>query len=443
MGFDGRFTAGLVVRVAALGLALAALVLALLADGYAATRLVTAILVLGAAAWLWTHVRRTNRMLANFVEALHAGDTAMRFSVPDRKASFGALAAAFDGALARLRTERLEDADELRFLQALLDDVPVALLVVDGSGSVEQSNKAARRLFGKHDATRAGDYARYGATFARRLAGGAAAEETLLLHLDGRPQRAIVRTAQVSRLGVAVRAITVQPAQGAFDMVEMATQSDLVRVLTHEILNSLTPVTSLAATASMLIEDLDPDDAPALADARAAIATLARRAQGLTDFVQGYRAVAQPPEVKRRLFAARPWADELARLFAAEWPALPLASIVVPQDLAIEADPDLMAQVLINLLRNAAQAAGDHRPDPQVSLVITAGEGHGATIRVEDNGPGIPPDIHGEIFLPFFTTRRSGSGIGLNLARQIVVAHGGTIDVAPGDQGAVLEIRLP
>jgi len=443
MGFDGRFTAGLAVRVAALGLAVTALVMALHADGYAATRLVTGILVFGAAALLWTHVTRTNRMLASFVEALHAGDTAMRFGAPDRKASFGALAAAFDGALARLRTERLEDADQLRFLQALLDDVPVALLVVDGSGSVEQINKAARRLFGKHDATMAEDYARYGATFARRLTGGAAAEETLVLNLDGRPQRAIVRTAQVSRLGVAVRAITVQPAQGAFDMVEMATQSDLVRVLTHEILNSLTPVTSLAATASMLIYDLDPDDAPALADARAAIATLARRAQGLTDFVHGYRAVAQPPEVKRRTFAARAWADELARLFAAEWPALPLASSVVPQDLAIEADPDLMAQVLINLLRNAAQAASDHRPDPRVTLEIAAGEGHGATIRVEDNGPGIPPDIHGEIFLPFFTTRRSGSGIGLNLARQIVVAHGGTIDVAPGDQGAVLEIRLP
>lgn len=446
MGSDRRFAAALALRVAALAAALVALIASLQTEGLAATRIVTATLVLAATAWLWSHVTRSNRQLARFVEALHGGDTALRFGpgVGARDhGSFGALAAAFDDAIGRLRAQRLEGAEELRFLQALLDDVPVALLVVGSDGAVEQRNKAARHLFGGHDATMVADYERHGATFARRLADGGAAEETLVLTIAGRPQRAIVRSAQVSRLGLPVRAVTVQPAEGAFDMVEMAAQSDLVRVLTHEILNSLTPVTSLAATAAMLIEDLGPDDLDALPDARAAVATLARRAQGLTEFVQGYSAVARAPEVRRRRFAARPWAGELARLFAAEWPDLPLSTTIALDGLTIDADPDLMAQVLINLLRNAAQAASDHGPEPRVALTIATGtNGHGIEICVRDNGPGIAPAIRQEVFLPFFTTRRSGSGIGLNLARQIVVAHGGTIEVAPDGSGATLLIRL-
>lgn len=441
MGSDGRFAAALALRVAALALAILLFTASLEVSGLGATRIVAAALVAGAMLWLWSHVTRSNRQLARFVESLSAGDVAMRF---DGKGggSFTELAAAFDAALGRLRAERLSDADELRFLQALLDDVPVALLVVHASGLVEQRNKAARRLFGHDDATSIDDYRRYGATFARRLDGTGASEETLVLRLEGRQQRAIVRTAEVSRLGVALRAVTVQPAEGAFDAVEMAAQSDLVRVLTHEILNSLTPVTSLAATASMLIDTLEPGDEATLDDARAAITTLARRAHGLTEFVQGYRAVAQPPEVRRQRFAARDWAEELARLIAAEWPNLPLTRIVVPEDLMIHADLDLMSQVLINLLRNAAQAAGEHRADPQVMLRIAEDARHDVVISVADNGPGIPEALREDVFLPFFTTRRSGSGIGLNLARQIVVAHGGTIDIDAEAAGATLVIRL-
>lgn len=441
MGSDQRFAFVLGIRIAALAAAILLLIMSFEMPGLGAARIVAGALVAGALFWLWTHVTRTNRQLARFVEALAAGDMATRFDGAGGD-SFAAVARAFDTALDRLRAEKLADADALRFLQALLDDVPVALLVVHASGNVEQQNKAARQLFGHDDATTIDDYRRYGATFARRLGGTGASEETLVLRLDGRQQRAIIRTAEVSRLGVALRAVTVQPAEGAFDAVEMAAQSDLVRVLTHEILNSLTPVTSLAATASALIDTFEPGDEETLDDARAAITTLARRAQGLTEFVQGYRAVAEPPEVKRQRFAAGPWADQLTRLIAAEWPSLPLTRTIVPQDLTIHADPDLMSQVLINLLRNAAQAAGEHRPDPQVALTITTDDRHDVVIRVTDNGPGIPESLREEVFLPFFTTRRSGSGIGLNLARQIVVAHGGTIDVDGDAPGATLVIRL-
>jgi two-component system nitrogen regulation sensor histidine kinase NtrY len=116
----------------------------------------------------------------------------------------------------------------------------------------------------------------------------------------------LVRSATLERLGQRTRALSVQPIQGTLDTVEMAAQTDLVRVLTHEILNSLTPVTSLAATAADLLADPALSADPRVGDARMAVLTLARRAQGLSNFIEAYRAVAQPPEMKRQVFAAPP-----------------------------------------------------------------------------------------------------------------------------------------
>lgn len=172
-----------------------------------------------------------------------------------------------------------------------------------------------------------------------------------------------------------------------------------------------------------------------------AVLTLARRAQGLSNFIEAYRAIAQPPEVKRQLFAAGPWAGELARIFSAELPEVPLALEVDPDTLALDADPDLLAQVLINLLRNAAQAMAETQA-PQLALRLFA-QGQSTVIEVEDNGPGVPHSLRQDVFLPFFTTRATGTGVGLNLARQIIVAHGGAIDIldAPGG-GALFRIVL-
>jgi len=324
-------------------------------------------------------------------------------------------------------------AREMRYLEALVDDMPVALLTVDAAHGVAAANKAARRLFSRHEGVRPEDFAVYGATFADRLgADGPVRQELMILRLPGGPQRAIVRSATLERLGLRVRAVTVEPVQGTLDTIEMAAQTDLVRVLTHEILNSLTPVTSLAETAAALL-DAEPPDVP---DARVAVTTLARRAEGLRRFIDSYRAVSHAPVLRRRRFAAGPFAAELARLFAAEWPDVPLALEVQP-DLILDADPDLLAQVLINLLRNGAQAVlrGGGEQWMRLGFATMAGQ---VWIEIEDSGKGVPENLRRDIFLPFFTTRAEGTGVGLNLARQVVVGHGGTIDIAEGSSGGAL-----
>ncbi|HSI17475.1 MAG TPA: ATP-binding protein [Sphingomonas sp.] len=426
-----RFTFVLAGWAVALFAALAGFVWSVATPDLGAVRLVAGLLVMGAAFGLWRHVARTNNLIAHFVSALRFGDFSTRFDTRDG-AGFGAIGAAFNDAIRTLQGERDRSGEELRFLQALTDDLPVALLTVDEVHGVQPANKAARLLFDRHQGVRPEDFALYGATFAARLAAPRAMPaELLILRLGDVPQRAIVRMAALERLGVRTHAVTIEPVQTAIDTIEMAAQSDLVRVLTHEILNSLTPVVSLAQTAADVLET-EPAD---LATARLATATLLRRTTGLRTFIDSYRMVARPPAPRTERFAATAFADEIARLFAAEWPALRFVS-EVDATLTLEADPDLLAQALINLVRNAAQAVAT-RADGTVWLTIRR-EGNATLIEIADNGPGVPDAIQRDVFLPFFTTRAEGTGVGLNLVRQIAIAHGGSVGVENREGGGAL-----
>jgi two-component system nitrogen regulation sensor histidine kinase NtrY len=438
MGFDPRFTLVLIGWIAALFAALTALAFALATPELAAARIVTAALVMATGYGVARHVDRTNRAVGRFVEALRFGDFATRFDCGGG-AGFAELGKSLDDAMRRFQARHDRSADELRYLETLIDDVPVALLTTDQGGSVRLANKAARRLFAGHEGTRPEDFAVYGETLAARLADDAPrGAELLLLRSAAGPQRAIVRAASLVRLGLSSRAVTVQPVQGTLDAIEMAAQTDLVRVLTHEILNSLTPVTSLAATTTKMLAEKPPE----LDLARVAAATMARRAEGLEKFIRSYRRVAELPEPRRQSFDAEPFFRDLERLFAAEWPDVPLAMVVAP-DLTIDADPDLLAQAMINLLRNAAQATRDAGQSGAVALTVTDEDGGAGRIVVSDRGAGIPEAQRRDVFLPFFTTRAQGSGIGLNLVRKIVIAHGWTIEAAeaPGG-GAVFRLYL-
>lgn len=441
MGFRSRFLLGLAVRASAFLAATFLLVLSIATPGLGAARILAGLLCLGALLELWRHVRQTNMEVARFVEAVRLGDLSQSFSHGQEGSGFGEMGTALDSAIRALREERHRLGDAGRFYEAVLDDAPAPLLTVDGDGRVELANKAARRLFVRHQGVRIDDFRDYGDAFAEALAAEAVGGPRLVpLTIDAVPQSAMVSAAAVHRLGGMVRVVAVQPIQGALNAVEIAAQSDLIRVLTHEIMNSMTPVTSLAQSAAVLMAEVDRGKDPAVADARAAVETLARRADGVMHFVESYRQISRKPEVRRRAFPALPWARELEALFrAGDWSAgVALRLDVEPETLALDADPDLLCQVLINLLRNGAEAARGHSEAPEVRLSFTRAAGGRVRIEVGDNGPGVPEALRQEVFLPFFTTKAKGTGVGLSLARQVVLAHGGSITLAESEEGGAL-----
>lgn len=441
MDFRRRFFFGLALRLTVLLAAVFLFVGALQRDDLAAARIVAALGVLGALAWLWRHIQLTNVELARFIDAVRFGDFAQGFGHGGQGSGFSELGAALDDAIKKLRSERHQLSEANRFYEAVLDDAPTALLTVDAEGKVELTNKAARRLLVRHKGVRADDFALYGETFAQALAGGAVGRPRLVpLLTEGLPQTVMISAAIVQRLGGLVRVVAVQPIQGELNAVEIAAQSDLIRVLTHEIMNSITPVTSLAHTAADLMASIDKDGDRIVADARSAVETLARRADGVMQFVESYRQISRAPQVHIRSFPVLPWAKELEAIFRASDVAAGVdPSVAVdPPALSMEADPDLLAQVLINLLRNGAEAAKAHSPAPRVSLriqLLATGE---VQIDVADNGEGVPDTLKQDVFLPFFTTKAKGTGVGLSLARQIVLAHRASIAVVDAEDGGAL-----
>lgn len=443
MVFERNFAVGFGWRLLLLLASVAALALAFWQPDLRAARLVAGALVIGATWGLWHYIGRTNREVARFVEGLRYGDFNQGFS-RTMGGGFEELGQALGDAMRQLRAERAQANEEARIHGALADESPAALLLVDDEDRVTLSNKAARKLFNRLDGTKIDDFARYGPDLVAALRGGdAGMRKVVPLRIDDAAQRAMVSRAALDRLGRSLAIVAVQPIQQELSAVELAAQADLVRVLTHEIMNSMTPVVSLAESAARLMAQI-PDDSPDIADARAAIETLARRAAGIMHFVEAYRAFSRAPVVERQRFAARDWAEELQRLFAASDAGrdVPLTLTVEPDDFQLDADPDLLAQVAINLLKNGAEAAAAHNPSPAMTLTIRMLTGGRAMVSIADNGPGIPPDLAAEIFLPFFTTKAGGTGVGLSLARRIVTAHGGTIALGHSDEGACFEIVL-
>jgi len=414
--------------------------------GYYANKLVVAAAAASLMTLVWQRSRRTNLMLARFMAALAHGDLTQGFRTRGHGAGLDELAAALDAALGRLRAERRAAAAENRFATALVDQVPTPLLTVAADGTVRLANGAARHLFRESDGRQVAAFARYGGRFATLLGsmepGG---REVCHLLWNGLPRRTLVAASTIDGADGRARVVTVSLIHEELEQAELATQADLVRVLTHEIMNSLTPVTSLAASAAQLLDALDPRDAEALADARTAVATLARRAAAITGFVERYRDFGRTPAIAVRRFEARAWADDLARTFRTGPQAarVTLAVRVVPDALRIEGDPELLGQVVLNLLKNAGEAASPHASAPAVTLAVEQADAGRVRIAVADNGPGFPAGIVNDAFLPFYTTKPNGSGVGLSFARQVVLLHGGTIQAAPaGGAGGEVLIML-
>lgn len=438
--FGHRFLLGLAWRLALLIATTFAFVGTLARPDLGAARIVAGLLVAGAAAMLWRHIQRTNMELARFIDAVRFADFSQGFRHRFDGSGFAELGEVLDAAIKRMRDEKHALIDANRFFEAVLDDAPTALVTV-AEGKVELANKAARRLLIRHRGVRVEDFRIYGEAFAGALEGGAVNRPRLVpLLTDGVPQTVLVGAAIVHRLGGLVRVVAVQPIQSELNAIEIAAQSDLIRVLTHEIMNSMTPVTSLAHTATELMRKADDGANAEVSDARAAVETLARRADGVMHFVESYRQISRAPEIRRRPIDVAAWAEELAALFRAGDGTESVALDVAIEDrmAALEADPDLMSQVLINLLRNAADAARGHAEAPAVRLAFSNPRAGRTRIEVSDNGPGVPGALRQDVFLPFYTTKKKGTGVGLSLARQVVLAHRGAIDIGSSDEGGAL-----
>jgi signal transduction histidine kinase len=349
-------------------------------------------------------------------------------------------------ALARLAPPAAHDAapnaplcqspDAALVLEARLEHAPVALFQLGAPGDEAEAapmNANARQLLAPG---RVVDPTRLFALLAAQPASGRA-----LIAFDSErgSERAMVAVSSLTVQGRQQRVAALLPVESELETETLNAWQQLVQVLTHEIMNSLTPVASLSTTAQGLLLELQPQlEGEAAADLGMALDAIARRATSLADFVGSYRSLsAMPPPQFDRIDIEQLFA-RLATLVKPAWHERggELSFVVEPASLSLVADGGQLEQALINLLKNAVDAtAGLAAP----RAVVHARLVRGARLRIEvsDNGPGVPEELLAHIFTPFFTTKKGGRGIGLALVRQLVHGNGGTVrHVRPVTGGA-------
>lgn len=442
MGFK-KFSFMLAGRLFLIMLTLTALSYLYRLPGYhAATFLVFWILVFQTVE-VFRFVSKTNAEVTRFLDAARYADFSQRFRMHELGAGFGELGETFSDILQRFQAVRASHEKELRHLKALIEHVPVPLLSMHGDGALTIWNNAARRLFGASQVTHLDDLAQFGDAFLHEVARVEPGERRLVVfNSDEVEQRLMVAATKIIIGGKAEKLISLQNIQSELDAAQLQAWQDLVRVLTHEIMNSITPVASLAKTAVDLVDDAagkvtdNPEVVAELGDVKDAVNTVARRSDRLNQFVSSYRRLTRLPPPERELIRLAGLFQDLETLVTKEWEAegVRLVISVEPAELDVSADRDMIEQILINMLRNAGQALSETN-DATVWLSARLNKRGRVTIEVSDNGPGVPADIAERIFVPFFTTKREGSGVGLALTRQVMIAHGGSVSLSEREGG--------
>ncbi|WP_420429905.1 sensor histidine kinase [Kordiimonas sp.] len=442
MGFK-KFSLMLAGRMALIMLSLLALTYVVVVPGYHAATLLVFFVVCGQTWEVINFVAKTNSEITRFLDAARYADYSQRFNLHRLGAGFGELGETFGDILNRFQEARSSKEEELRHLKALIEHVPVPLLSVHASGSVTLWNNAARRLFGSAHVTQLRDFDQFGTDFGKQIRQLEAGDKRLASFTsdDMTLKLAIVAT-QIIIGGHSEKLVSLQNIQSELDVAQLQAWQDLVRVLTHEIMNSITPVASLAKTAVDLVDDVTekvasrPEIVEELGDVKDAVTTVARRSDSLMQFVSSYRSLTRLPPPEKHLLRLDDLFNAVAKVGTIGWDEknIGFSSHVEPQELDVTADRDMLEQVLINMLKNAEQAmAGREGAALHMNARLNR-RGH-VIIEVSDTGPGIPADIAKKIFVPFFTTKRDGSGVGLALTRQVMIAHGGNVSVGERDGG--------
>ena len=384
---------------------------------------------------LLLRIERITRDLTSFLEAIQYSDFTQTFRSPFPDQKFNALYSAFSNVMQSFQKTRSDSEAQRRYLETLVHHVGIGLLCFHPDGTVKLINNSAKRLLDRPALINVNDLHAWSSSLTSSLLNISPGDHSLIQVDSGSEQLQIsIYGTRFTLQNDEYILVSLQNIGTQLEDSEMDAMQHMTRVLSHEIMNSMTPIVSLAALAQEHLSEQNGEtviESPeTIQDLQDALQTIEKRSEGLLHFVNAYRSITRIPQPELKLVQV---SDLFARVSMLFDPRVQHLEIIVnrqidPQNLSVLADPDLIEQVLINLIKNAIEAIGEQ---DEKTIIL---DGHldrqgRVVIQVTDTGPGIPDEVLVNIFVPFFSTKPSGSGIGLSFSRHIMRRHQGHLRV--------------
>ncbi len=445
-----KFRLQIIIRVLLLVITLVLVYLIHNETAYAVSSIILALLFIAQVISLIRYTEQTNKKLTKFFESIRHADFTSTFTDNELGKSFEGLNNEFNEVIKAFSKNKTEKEEHFNYLLTVIQHVSIGIIVYKKDGTVDVFNNAVKRLLRIPRLRKVKNLSVIDEGLPEKLLNMKAGDKALTkVFVDDELLQLSMHATQFRMRGEEYVLVSLQDIHPELEQKEIESWQKLIRVLTHEIMNSITPISSLTETVGGILESHEkelPNEEEYQEDmenVRQAITTIGNRSKGLLNFVEIYRNLTRIPKPNFRHFYVQ---DLFNRAFELLAPKIEKKNIVTtikifPKDLKILADPDLIDQVLINLLLNAIDAVSapeNQDVKPKITIVASVNLNNRTTIEIADNGKGIKHDLLDKIFMPFFTSKKKGSGIGLSLSRQIMQMHKGSISVrSKQDEGAI------
>jgi len=404
---------------------------------YFFTQVITGLLVIGLTIELIRFARRSNKELTKFILAIKYGDVSVNFSGDELGRDFRELAGSFREVIQAYNKVKIEKESQFQLLQAIIDKISFGIIAFNEDDEILLINQSALNQL-KIERTKDWNYIKKQKTdFTEQIENMASDGRKLVEMGSGlNTQQLSVYNHTIVLMEKLCRVITFFDIQDEIEKKEIEAWYKLIRVLTHEIMNSATPLISLTETILMLLEDqkgqqkeLSEITVRNIKDVRFSVNTIKKRSEGILQFVDAYRKLTDIPHPEFQNVEVNDLVGSAISLLEADLKkrGIQISCEVIPDGLQLYCDKNLIEQVLINMITNSMFALVG-RDQPFIKIISFDTQSR-VILHIEDNGKGIAQEVLQKIFIPFFSTREGGSGIGLSFSKFVILQHGGRIKV--------------
>jgi two-component system nitrogen regulation sensor histidine kinase NtrY len=393
---------------------------------------------------LISYLNSTNRKVRFFFDSVRNDDSSLSFPADTKNKTFRELNLSMNTVNQQIQQLKIENRSQEQYFQILIEHLATGIITYDSKGYVLHANSSAKKLLSTEVLTHIQQIERLNEKLYQTIKNIKPSERRLISFKSDQDEIQLSLKATSFRSNNAELVIlSIQDIKSELDEKELESWMKLIRVLMHEIMNSITPITSLSESLSHIYGSQDNPVLPEQVTPRTITTTLQglnvikEQGKGLMSFVESFRKLTRVPEPEKKMFKVADLISRVQILYSSLEKSDKVSLVVSLKDTEQEifADQNLISQVLLNLVKNALEA-NENNPDGQIKIVAGTYTNNRPEICVIDNGPGIPEENIDEIFVPFFTTRQTGSGIGLSISKQIMRLHGGNLKVksVPGKE---------